>query len=202
MQKLLTTVILTIFPLLAFGAETDYLLQGSGYLANGSFKKAIRSYESAIQAKQDTAEAYKGIGLAYYRMGNTEVASDYEILLKAINAFDKSFAINQDADVCFLLGLTYVALSDKTNALKKHKTLHELDLNKANVLASHIENIKESYQYKFINETVINKDAGGKDAEGRQVRGKIFKDAIADIYQRFGERANNRKMRGRQYWQR
>lgn len=96
--------------------EAELLKRAYIHLEEGEYKKAIKSYEQAIRANRNSAEAYKGIGLAYYKLGYNEQSSNPEVLSMAVTAFEKSLAIKQDAEAYYTLGLSYLALDDKGKA--------------------------------------------------------------------------------------
>ena len=122
-------------PLLAM---EDHLIEGGRHLSAGDYKKALRSYERALKVNKDSAEAYKGMGLAYYRMGYHETACDFEVISSAVNAFTKSLALKQDEEVCYLLGLSQLALYEKENAEKAHDCLKSMHSELAGKLAEKI----------------------------------------------------------------
>jgi TPR repeat len=154
MKRLLivTLILLIASPLLA---TEEYLQQGANHLASGNYKNAIRSYEAALKAKQDNAEAYKGIGLACYKLGNNEHYADPEKLSMALNAFEQSLAIKQDAEIYNVLGELYLYLDNKSAALQKYEILRSLDEEKAKLLASKIDAYKEPQEYKLIRTTTV-----------------------------------------------
>lgn len=119
-------------------SETDFLTQGKIYLEEGKYKKAINSYERAIRANLDIAEAYKGIGLAYYKLGYNEHSSNPEVLSLAVSAFEKSLAIKQDAEAYYTLGLSYLALDNKKRAEAAHLNLKPIDSSLAATLEAKI----------------------------------------------------------------
>lgn len=96
--------------------EEELLKKGNIFLDDGEYKKAIKSYEQVIKANQNSAEAYKGIGLAYYKLGYNEHSSNPEVLFQAVSAFEKSLTIKEDAAAYYTLGLSYLALDDKKKA--------------------------------------------------------------------------------------
>lgn len=122
----------------SLSAGGDYLHEGAAQLDAGNYRKAIRSYQLAIENTQDRAEAYKGIGLAYYRLGNYEIGYDLELISAAVNAFNQSLAQKQDAEVCYLLGVSYLALYDKKNAEATYAALKAIDSGLAAKLAQKI----------------------------------------------------------------
>jgi clan AA aspartic protease (TIGR02281 family) len=97
-------------------AAEDFLSQGARQLEAGHYQKAVRSFEQAIKVSPDSAQAYKGLGLAYYKLGDHEVAYDVELISYAVNALKKSLALRQDPEVSYFLGLSYLVLYDRENA--------------------------------------------------------------------------------------
>jgi tetratricopeptide (TPR) repeat protein len=136
---IVTLILLVASPLLA--AE-DFIQQGAKHHASGNYNKAIRSYERAIKANQDCAEAYKGIGMAYYRLGVNEISTNPDIVADAIRAFNQSIAKKKDAEIYNVLGELYLYLDNKSAALQTYEILKSLDQDKAKLLASKIETIK------------------------------------------------------------
>jgi hypothetical protein len=134
MKKLLIVVLLLSItsPLCA---TEDHLQQGANHLSAGNYKKAVRSFELAIKATRDSAGAYKGLGMAYYKLGNYEIGYDVEMLSAAVTAFNQSLALKQDPEVCFFLGLSHLALYDKQNAEAAYECLKSTDPKLAGQLA-------------------------------------------------------------------
>jgi len=122
-MKTLLAVVFLLCLTRALCAAEDYLHQGASYLSAGNYEKAIRSYELAIRAKADSAELYKGLGQAYYKLGNNEIAYDVEKISAAITAFNQSLSLKRDPEVSYLLGLSYLALYEKENAEKAYASL-------------------------------------------------------------------------------
>lgn len=147
---LILTILLVAFSPQITVAETDYLQQGAIHLEGGKYKKAVRSYELAIKSQQDSAEAYKGIGLAYYKLGHNEHSSDFEMLSTAVNAFNKSLAIKQDAEVYYTLGLSYLALEDMKKAEIAHLSLKSINSSLAEMLAAKITAYGAPRNYTFV----------------------------------------------------
>jgi tetratricopeptide (TPR) repeat protein len=122
MKKVLIIPMLLGLALPVCAAE-DYLAQGAGHLSAGRYGAAIRAYQAALKTTPDSAEAYSGIGRSYYQMGNQEIAYDVEKISAAVSAFNQSLALKNDPEVCYLLGLSYLALYDKKNAEKAYASL-------------------------------------------------------------------------------
>ena len=126
MQKLLTIPFL-LFMASSLCVAEDYLDQGAGHLSAGNYLKAVRSYELALKSKQDDAAAYKGLGTAYFGLGDLGIAYNVEMIAAAVSAFNQSLSFKIDAEVCYLLGLSYLALSDKEHAETAHACLKSSD---------------------------------------------------------------------------
>jgi len=118
--------------------EEELLKKGTIFLEDGEYKKAIKSYEQAIKANRNSAEAYKGIGLAYYKLGYNEHSSNPEVLSQAVSAFEKSLTIKQDAAAYYAIGLSYLALDDKKKAEATLLNLKLIESNLATVLEAKI----------------------------------------------------------------
>ena len=91
MQKLLTIPFL-LFMASSLCVAEDYLDQGAGHLSAGNYLKAVRSYELALKSKQDDAAAYKGLGTAYFGLGDLGIAYNVEMIAAAVSAFNQSLS--------------------------------------------------------------------------------------------------------------
>jgi len=119
-------------------AAEDYLSQGAGHLCTGDYRNAVRSFELAIKTSQDGAAAYKGLGTAYYHLGDHDIAYDVEMISAAVDAFNQSLSFRQDPEVCYLLGLSYLALYDRENAELAYRRLRPVDGNLAEKLGAQL----------------------------------------------------------------
>ncbi|HBG05289.1 MAG: hypothetical protein A2075_20760 [Geobacteraceae bacterium GWC2_58_44] len=168
MKKFVIATLLLLFASPLFATE-DYLHQGAKHLTAGNYDKAVRSYELAIKKKQDSAEAYKGIGLAYYNWGNYEAAYDVEMISAAVDAFNRSLAIKQDAELYYFLGLSYLALYDKKNAESAHMSLKSLDPFLADKLAKKISAYVKPAKFTYTHSTTPRSDFTSVVIEGNRV---------------------------------
>ena len=116
----------------------DYLKEGTRWLDSGKYQKAIKAFERAAQLNQQSAEAFKGLGLAYFRLGHNEVASDIEIIGKAKNALLQAVNIHEDPEAYYNLGLICLALHEKDTAVTIQKYLQDRDRERAEDLAVRI----------------------------------------------------------------
>jgi len=139
-------------------ATEDHLYQGARHFEAGNYKKAIQSYQSALKTNADAAEAYKGIGMAYYKMGDFGIGYNVELISSAVDAFTQSLAIRQDAEACYLLGLSYLALYDKKKAETAHLTLKSLDSSLAEKLSAKISAYVTPPKFSYSNPTAARSD--------------------------------------------
>ena len=168
MKKLLI-VSLSILLASPLGASDDFLNQGARHLNAGNYQKAIRSYESAIKTKQDGAAAYKGLGLAYYKLGNYEIAYDVEMISAAANAFNQSLVMKYDPEVGYLLGLSYLALDDKENAETAYASLKSRDPALAGKLAEKISAYVKPARFNYTRSAAPRSDATSVLIDGNRV---------------------------------
>lgn len=131
-------------------SDAELLTKGKIYLEEGEYKKAIKSYEQAIRAQQDTGEAYKGIGLAYFKLGHNEHSSNPEVLSMALSALERSLSIKQDAEVYYTLGLSYLALDDKKKAETALQNLKSINSSLAATLEAKIVTYGAPRNYTFV----------------------------------------------------
>ena len=130
------TALLVACPL--FAAEEDYLLQGNSYLAEKAYDKAVQAFRRATRLDPKSAAAYRGLGSAYYNLGNGETASFPQLLEEAIAAYRQALSIASDADTLYHLGMSYLMAGNMTEASIVRQRLSLLDRNKANLLAFQI----------------------------------------------------------------
>lgn len=139
-------------------ATDDHLYLGARHLEAKNYKKAIQSYQLALKTNADAAEAYKGIGTAYYKMGDFGIGYNVELISSAVDAFTKSLAVRQDAEVYYLLGLSYLALYDKKKAETAHFTLKSLDAALAEKLSQKISGYVNPPKFSYSNPTAAGSD--------------------------------------------
>lgn len=153
----ITTSILVLASQL-FAAE-NYLQQGAQHLAAGNYQKAISSYKQVIKEHPDSAEAYRGLGIAYYRLGFRDSYTDPEMVSMSLEVLERSNSLQQDADILLILGEIYLYLDNKKQAVKRYETLLNLEPNKASLLGTDIERYKTPLNSKLVKETteVIHK---------------------------------------------
>ena len=168
MKKLLIASLLILLAV-PLSAADDYLNQGASHLSAGDYQKAIRSYELAIKTKQDGAAAYKGLGLAYYKLGDREIAYDVEMISAAAKAFDQSFALKNDPEVGYLLGMSYLALDDKKSAEAAYARLKPSDPALAGKLAAKISAYVKPAAFDYSHPAAPPSDATSVLIEGNRV---------------------------------
>lgn len=147
----ITTLILVIASQVFAG--DSYLQQGAQHLAAGNYQKAISSYKQVIKEHPDSAEAYRGLGIAYYRLGFKDSYTDPEMVSMSLDVLERSNSLQQDADVLLILGAIYLYFDNKTQAVKKYETLLNVDPNKASSLGADIERYKTPLNLKLGKET-------------------------------------------------
>ncbi len=184
----LTLIIALLFiasPLFA-ASDSDYLKQGNALLASGRPGKAVKSFEQAVQANPQSAEAYKGLGMAYYRLGDNEGVVNTEMLYKAVYAFDNAVNIKPDAETYYYLGVTWLALNDRENAGKVCEILKGVDRQKGEELAAKITAQQKPQSFHYLDnehnraeeQKEAEQDAARQKAEAdRQQRAKAQKEA-------------------------
>jgi tetratricopeptide (TPR) repeat protein len=131
--------ILLLFLLLASplsaAAGNDYLLQGTTCLAEKAYDRAVRAFKLAIRVDPKSADAYKGLGCAYYNLGNGETASFPQLLDEAIAAYQQAVSISTDADTLYNLGMSYLMAGKVSEARITMERLYPVDRNQAYLLA-------------------------------------------------------------------
>ena len=135
----------------------DLIDNGKMYYSRGDFRKAADAFEMFVRAHPDSAEGYEWLGRAYFGLGDNEFASDTIILEKAVVAFRKVLSLNpENSTVRFNLGMVYVSLDDKTEAIGEYEQLKGRDKELANRLLEGISGHSFSPVYRAV---------GGKDPE-------------------------------------
>ena len=138
-------LIMTLFLTIAFttfgaeGKEAAYLRQGAEYLGAKNYQRAVKAFGEAARLNPASVEAQRGLGMAYLKLGSTEVASDPELLNDAAAAFRKAVDLDPgSAETHYQLGLTCLALHDKDGALREYESLKGLDATVAEQLRTRI----------------------------------------------------------------
>lgn len=79
------------------------------YTRREQHAKAIRAYQAALKIRPDSATAYRGLGNAYYEMGNNDAALQNLLKAKRLNP--------NEPKVYVLLGAVYQSLGRKKDAI-------------------------------------------------------------------------------------
>jgi tetratricopeptide (TPR) repeat protein len=104
-----------------------YTFLGIQYVELGRYKEAIEPLKQAIRlSNYYIISAYDNLGFAYYELGRYK---------DAIESSKQSIRIDPDhAYTHWILGVSYVMISDKNSALNEYKILKNLDIDLANKL--------------------------------------------------------------------
>lgn len=153
-------LIMTIFLTIAFATfgeeskEAVYLRQGAEYLLVKNYQLAVKAFDTAARLNPANAEAHRGLGMAYLKLGSTEVASNPEMLDNAASAFRKAVHLAPgSAENRYHLGLTYLALHDKNGAMREYESIKELDATVAAQLRARISSYMPPISYQSENVT-------------------------------------------------
>jgi clan AA aspartic protease (TIGR02281 family) len=130
-------IILIASPLCA-ATEIDYLLQGRTYLAEKAYDEAVRAFKQAIRVDPKSADAYRGLGRAYFNLGNSQTASIPQMLDEAVTAYKEALAISPDADTLYDLGVAYLMSGDAMAAQEIKGKLYSENRDQGNLLAMQI----------------------------------------------------------------
>ena len=103
----------------------DHLQQGARYLESGNPRGAVRAYQLALKQDRESATAHKGLGLAYYRLGDLGVGYNTEVIASAVKELRASLEVAKDPEVYYHLGLCYLVLYEKKKA---EEVLRELEV--------------------------------------------------------------------------
>jgi len=103
---------------------------GLTYDELGRYNEAIEAYKQAIKINPDDSSTHKSLGVVYYKLNRYR---------EAVEAFKMAIQIMpSDADAHYGLGLVYLKVKDKSMAIKQHKILKNLDVEKADELFKEI----------------------------------------------------------------
>jgi tetratricopeptide (TPR) repeat protein len=131
----------------------EVMNNGKTYYSAGDFRKAANSFELFVRSDPGSAEGYEWLGKAYYSLGDNEFASDPQMLEKAGEAFRKALSLNPgNSAVHFNLGMTYLCLEDKSEAMKEYELLKSRDKELANRLLERIRGHSFPPVYRVVRE--------------------------------------------------
>ena len=152
MGKFLVVAILwitTVSIAAAENREADFLRQGDGYLATGKYQKAAQAFEHAARINPRNAAAHQGVGMSYLKLGANAVMANQELLGQAAAAFNRALDIDPNlAKARYELGITSLALHNRTEAVRQCDLLKNLDSDLAQTLAARISEYKPEQKYK------------------------------------------------------
>ena len=152
MKTLAAVFTFMILASLAFAVPFDvYLQQGNKYLESGNFERAAKRFEEAVRANPQSFDAQKGLGLAYYGIGNNADAVNPAILQKSIAAFTDAINIKLDAESYYYIGMAQLALDRPEYAESVYNRLVELDKQNGADLAAKIAAYRKPESYRYLN---------------------------------------------------
>ncbi len=138
MQRILIIIIFIVLSVSEIYAN-ELLSSGKMHYSRGDFTKAVNSFEQFVRSHPDSAEGFEWLGKAYYSLGDNEFSSDPQTLEKAAYAFRKSLSLDpQNQAIHFDLGMTFLNLEEKSDALKEYELLKKRDKELANRLLERI----------------------------------------------------------------
>lgn len=108
--------------------EKEYMDQGFDYMAEKNYENAIKAFETVLRFNPDHADAYAGLGLCYYKIGNTDVFTNNEFMEKAILYSEKAQLLGADyAETHFVLGMSHMVLGNVEAAIDEFYVLKRQD---------------------------------------------------------------------------
>jgi len=144
------------------------LAQGRAQLKSGNYKAAVKSFEAATKADPASAEAFEGLGDAYLGMGDNPVATDPELVGKAVASLKTASKLNPgSAPVRYKLAIGYLALFDKEGAEREFGLLKGMDKGLADELAKRLRSYKAPENYRQTGTTETRRAGAARTVEGR-----------------------------------
>jgi tetratricopeptide (TPR) repeat protein len=158
-----------------FGAESDAAANlcrlGNSYLFHGEYDSAVRMFQQVVRINPDAAAGYAGLGRGYLKLGANEVMTNPILLEKGVDAFTTALGIDPGlAEVRRDLGLTWLALGNRQQALQEQKLLERSAPAMAAELATAIAGFHPSAVYR-------ERGAGG-GAEGSLTEVRIVRNTV------------------------
>ncbi|HEX5773614.1 MAG TPA: aspartyl protease family protein [Geomobilimonas sp.] len=127
---------------------------GAAYLAREEYAKAARSFAQAIGRGDRSAGTYAGLGRAYLKLGDNQHATDMELLEKGVAALRTAEELDPArAETHYDLGLTLLALGDRTGAAREIEHLKQLDQGLTASLTRALEGHRPPPSYRLIGES-------------------------------------------------
>lgn len=147
-------LLMTLFLTVAFatfggeGKEAAYLRQGTEYLGSKNYQRAVKAFGEAARLNPASVEAYRGLGMAYLKLGSTKVSSDPEMLGDAAAAFREAVRLAPgSAETRYNLGVACLALYDKDGAMREYESIKGLDATLAEQLRTSINSYRPPVSY-------------------------------------------------------
>lgn len=127
---------------------------GAAYLAREEYAKAARAFAQAIGRGDKSSGTYAGLGRAYLKLGDNQHATDMELLEKGAAALRTAEELDPArAETHYDLGLTLLALGDRTGAAGEIEHLKPLDPGLTATLARALEGHRPPPSYRFVGES-------------------------------------------------
>ncbi len=154
-----------IFALLVFvsqasaATEDEFLKLGNECLNAGKYDKAVKAFTRAVSVNPSNPEAQKGLGIAYFNIGDNGYAINPEVLGKSVGALFEAARISPDSESLYYLGSALLDLGYIEDSMDVYNVLQKVDPNKANLLSVKIANFKEPDKYRYLrNEHNMNEE--------------------------------------------
>jgi tetratricopeptide (TPR) repeat protein len=140
-------LVLGSFCMIESNYAEEYSNDGFKLIEAGNYKEAVDFFEAATYRDSKNATAFYGLGLTYFKLGNNETMTVFNLVEKATLAFKKALSLGaNDPKIHYNLGLSYLALENKAAAIKEYDILKNLDQEIANQLLSKIDNYIKSHE--------------------------------------------------------
>ncbi len=108
--------------------EQAYLDKGFEHMAENKYENAIKAFETVLRFDPDNADAYAGLGLSYYRMGDTDIFTSRESIEKAIVYSRQSLLLGADyPENHFVIGMSQIILGNIEAAIVELDALIKQD---------------------------------------------------------------------------
>ncbi len=159
-MKTLSIIALLLFASPLFAApEDDFLKLGKERLNSGKYDKAVQLFTRVVKINPANAEAQKGLGIAFFHLGDNRVAINPEVLGKSVVFLLEAARLSPESDTLYYLGLALLDLGYKDDSAQVCDVLQTVDAEKANLLSSKIAAFKEPEQYIYLrNEHNLNEE--------------------------------------------
>lgn len=139
--------------------EDDFLKLGKECLNTGKYDKAEQVFVRAVKINPANADAQKGLGIAYFHLGNNEYATNVDLLYKSVGFLLEAVRLSPEPDSLYYLGLALLNLGNKDESIKVCNSLQQMDAEKAKLLSGKIADFKEPERYHYLqNEHNLNEE--------------------------------------------